>query len=215
MSDNSYAQQMLNRIQNAQKMGGKDRLQIGEHRLALISFGQVENQKKGKSGQYRLVAEFEVQQSTTYDAGIKRSVSFFVARPEYPEYEEDRAKEFIDAVGRCVGDQRGTAATGADLLDGKLRGVVIDVDVQGEVDENGQPKRGARGNQFQNEIWSPLGQTLEQVQAAWAELAPKYATETKAAPQQQQTQAAPAPLTQGTPSGWGNGAGGGSLLRGK
>jgi hypothetical protein len=174
---NNYAKKLLAKIGSASKTGGKDRLGIGNHRLALLSFYETKNQQEGKAGPTRLVAEFEVLESTNpaYTAGMKRSISFFVTRPEYPGYEQARAQELIECVANCLGDKRSVPEVGEDMYDGKIcRGVVMECVVEGEVDENGQPKRGARGNQFQSENWRAVPQTLSDVAAAKAELDQKW-----------------------------------------
>lgn len=218
----SYADELLDTIANAKKMGGKDRLVAGNHRLAVLSFTRKKNQKAGKSGQYRLNVDFEVQASDIYKPGTKASISFFVERPEYPEYEHDRAKSFIDACAACLSDTRGTAALGGEMMSDaqRGRGIVLDIQVTPDLHEDGTPKKGPKGNIYTSETWVPIQQTWEQVAEARTALDQVHgqfkpeggqgraSVQQQAAPQQNQTQA-PA----GSAFVAGQGTGGSSLLR--
>ena len=169
MSDNDYAARLLNKIATADKMAGKDRLVVGRHRVALLSLDRRLNRK---TKDYRIQASFEVLQSDVYKPGTKASTSFFVERSEFPEYEHDRARTFIDACAACLGDTRGTAAMGGDLLDPgqRGRGIVIDVVVTADLNEDGSPKKGKKGNTYTSETWIPVMQTWDQVAEARVEL---------------------------------------------
>lgn len=185
MTPEEYAQQLLNRIGNATKMGGKGRIPVGQHRLALLAFGFQPNQKTKDN---RLQADFVVVQSTTLAPDAKCSVSFFVERTEYPKYEDDRCKSFIEACGACVSDQRGTPAMGADLMTGKGRGIVLDCLITPDTDEQGQPKRGKKGNVYTSETWTALPQTWADVEAAGRDLTARFGAVASAAPAQNRYQ---------------------------
>ncbi len=227
-----YVDDYMNKISTAEKMGGKDRLVAGTHRLALLSFDRRYNRK---SKDHRLQASFEVVQSTVYPQGAKVSTAFFIERSEFPEYEHDRARSFIDACAACVGDQRGTGPLGGEMMgEGQRgRGIVIDVTVTPDMNEDGTPKRGKKNNIYTSETWAPVQQTWEQVAEARADLDKvhgPYRPESGQGggrPAQQQTpqwsqpqgqvqqQPAQTQQTATQPQGWGGGggAGGGSLLR--
>jgi len=224
----------MQNISNAEQMGGKDRLVAGKHRLALLSFDRRKNQK---TKDHRLQASFEVVQSTVYQPGAKVSTAFFVERSDYPEYENARAKAFIDACAACVGDTRGTGHLGGEMItEGQRgRGIVIDVTVTPDMNEDGSPKKGKKGNIYTSEEWAPVTQTWEQVAEARAELDRTHGVYRPAGEparqqqtQQQQNWSQPQggqaqQQTASQPQGWGNqnqtqttnpqGNGGGSLLR--
>lgn len=201
-----YAEDLMNRIGSAQKMGGKDRLVIGQHRLALLSFQRVPI-KKSASNEHRLQAEFAVINSNVYQKGAKCSVAFFTERSNYPEYEFARAKDLIDACISCITDmpeqRKVTAVFGGEMLSPAqaARGIVVDVTITGDVNEDGSAKRGKKGNQYTSETWAPVPQTLSNVAATRADLDKTYPLQlAQAAPQGQQMQQG---YTQGPPAGYG------------
>jgi hypothetical protein len=168
-----YADSMLAKIANAQRMKTRNALAIGKHRVALLTFMEV---KSNKGHEVRLQADFEVQQSTVYQPGARGSIAFFVNRSKFPEYEYDRARQLIDALLASITDLpeqvRNTAAFGDGVLgpEQRGRGVVLDVEVTGDINEDGSPKKGPKGNQYTSETWTPLPQTQADVATARAEL---------------------------------------------
>lgn len=170
---NEHARALLARIGAQGKMTGRDKLVVGKHRLAVLEFARKTSKKNPHNTEGRYQASFIVVESNVYSPGQKCSVAFFVERSNFPEYEFDRAHQFIDAVAACTNDTRGTAAAGEDMLDptkNAARGVVLDVVVTGDVNEDGSAKKGKKGNQYTSELWTPLAQTPEMVAAARAEL---------------------------------------------
>lgn len=164
---------MLAKIANAQRMKTRNALAIGKHRVALLTFMEV---KSNKGHEVRLQADFEVQQSTVYQPGARGSIAFFVNRSKFPEYEYDRARQLIDALLASITDLpeqlRNTAAFGDGVLgpEQRGRGIVLDVEVTGDINEDGSPKKGPKGNQYTSETWSPLPQSMADVATARAEL---------------------------------------------
>lgn len=205
-----FADNMLSRIANAQRMTGRDRLVTGKHRIALVNFGE---RKSNKGNEMRLQADFEVIQSTVYQPGAKCSVAFFVNRSNFPEYEQDRARQFIDACAASVtdlsDDKRSTMAFGEIMFAGYARGLVIDVTVTGDMNEDGSPKKGKKGNQYTSESWSPVVQTRAEIGKLGVELTQRHGApgqEGQAQQQQQQQQSQPVQqqtVQQNQPQGWG------------
>ena len=229
-----YVDDYMAQIENAEKMGGRDRLVVGKHRLALLSFDRRKNQK---TKDHRLQASFEVVSSDVYQPGAKVSTAFFIERSDFPEYESSRAQDFIAACAACVGDTRGVGPLGGEMLreEQRGRGIVIDVTVTPDLDSDGQPKKGKKGNVYTSETWAPIQQTWEQVAEARADLdkvhgqykpeganrqgTQRQQTQQWSEPQGQQTQTQQATQPQGwgsqqnQPQGGQTQGGGGSLLR--
>lgn len=197
-----YADELMNRIGSTQKVGRRNSLVIGKHRLALLSFQRKVSKKPG-AREGRLEAEFEVVNSTAYQPGTKCSVAFFVERPNFPEYEYNRAKDLIDTCIASVSDleehRKVSAVFGGEMLSPAqaARGIVLDVNVVGDVDENGQPKRGKKGNQYSSEMWTVAGpQSRAEIAGNRVELDKRAPLVLEEQPQMQQ-----APQGYGQPQG--------------
>lgn len=191
------AKAYLNKARSVPKQKGGNRLPKGKHRLALLRLGLVQNKK---TKDQRMEATFEVVQSTALPAGQKASIAFFIQRTNFPEYEFNRMQDFADACDACLGEKIGEA-----LVTEKGRGIILDLTITEELDDEGQVKRSGRGNVCTSEIWAAIPQTWEMVAEARAELTKTHGPFDGAVLQEQETQqqiSAPAP-NPGTQQGGG------------
>lgn len=171
-SQEEYARQLLEQagVGSTEKMGKGNRLKVGKHQVALLNMGFVKNLKNNGIGPMRLQADFHVIQSTTYVSGAKASISFFIQRGNYPEYEVSRYQDMVEAIAGSLQDTRPQAQIGAECMTAKGRGVVLDVEITEDLDDEGQVQRGKSGQPFTAETWAPVSQTWDQVGETRADL---------------------------------------------
>jgi len=160
----------------------------GEHTVLLKRF----NVKESAKGKGKIVeADFVVLESTTDTPKTTRGWPWFIGAAGWQgTYAESRLKEFLECVGKCIGDTSPISHIGASLAGpGQAgRGLILKVSVF-----DGKPKK-APGTGFYQEIkWTPVAQGLEDIQAARATLdegAPTLQPAAQAAPAQQAAQPA-------------------------
>ena len=158
-------------VENAKSIGGfTGRLGIGEHTLTLTRFAVKESQKdKTKI----LEADFRVVDSTSHNPRESRGWAWFIQAKGFAgSYEEARAKAFLEAVAKCIGDTSGIAAIGSALAGPAQpgRGLKIRCVVSPQTNRDGSPKLSPKGDVYTNIEWLPVIQTLDDIQAARAEL---------------------------------------------
>lgn len=136
------------------------RLGAGNHRVAIKKFGLKQSQKTGNI----LEADFLVLKSTTIPRGESRGWAWFInAKGEFAaQYEEARAKEFLVAVQKCIGDTSDVSSIGSQLASAPQpgRGIVLDVQITLQTNRDGSPKCNAKGEQYTNATWMAVPQEL-------------------------------------------------------
>ncbi len=135
------------------------RFGLGTHKLVLLAFRVKDsNKNEGKI----LESDFMVLESATEEPGSTRGWPWFIGKAGWTgTYETARAKEFLDTVGECIGDTRGTQAIGSDLASEAQsgRGLTIIAEVT-----NGN-KKDKDGNPYKNISWKKVPQTLAEIAA--------------------------------------------------
>jgi hypothetical protein len=138
----------------------------GEHTVLIKRF----NVKESAKGKGKIVeADFVVLESTT-DTGlpVTRGWPWFIGAPGWQgTYAESRLKEFLTAVGQCIGDTSPISVIGANLAGAAQlgRGIMLKVSVF-----DGKPKKAPATGFYQEIRWTPVTQTLEDIQKARAML---------------------------------------------
>lgn len=192
MSDFSH---IFSGIQNAKPVSSfTPRLPVGRHIVAIKKYGGKQSQSA-----MGVILELDcvVMQTTNpqLKVGESRGWAWFPGQSGWGgQYEQGRAKEFIEQAGSGAGDARDVTSVGDSLTKGEYTGVLIAVDITQQFERDGAtPKRDKKGNPTFNATWSAVpGQDANSVQASRTQMS-AYAAAEPAAPAQspaQQTQAA-------------------------
>lgn len=145
-------------------------LQPGTHVVVLTEYRRKKSDKEMGN---IIEADFIVLESDVHDEGETRGWAWFIDAPGWTgKYNKYRAKDFLQQMGACIGDERDTKAIGADFVskEQKGRGTKIKVVVTPVMDDNGEPRRRKNGEVIANAEWIPIEQTLDEVQEMRAQL---------------------------------------------
>jgi hypothetical protein len=177
-------------IENAESPGGHlPRLGIGTHVIQIDAFrGKPSKKQMGTI----LEADFVVESSNVHAPGEKRGWPFYPQAPGWlGVYEKDRVKQFYGAIDGSLGlPPRPTKETGGALTSGSLRGLRLQVTVEQAYGDDGQPLRDKKGRPITNAMYSPIKQSMQDVQATAAKMPPPRQAAAGGAPAQQFQQTA-------------------------
>ena len=163
-------------------------LPVGKHRVALAKYG---GKVSGKDKSVFLEAEVIVLETDNADVkiGARHSWPWFINKPDEFGYTHSRAKNFIEVVQACVGNEDDTKDFGCALAADfesetpDCYGIVLEADVVQVFAANGTPRLGKKGNSVFNANWTPIAQGPEDIAATrvlLAELEPAPAAKPQA-----------------------------------
>lgn len=144
-------------------------LPIGTHKLILTKFGPARTRNVG----IKLEAEFLVVESNSAMVGGTYGWAWFIqSQGDGARYEQGRAKEFHQLVNSSAGMQpRPENQIGADLAAGKFNGLQITANVTQATDKrSGAPKFKKDGTPATRITWTPLNQTMQDIEAMRGQL---------------------------------------------
>jgi hypothetical protein len=145
-------------------------LGVGEHVVVLTEYRRKQSDKEMGN---IIEADFVVLESDVHEEGEARGWAWFIDAPGWTgKYNKYRAKDFLQQMGKCIGDERESKAIGADFVSKsqKGRGTKIKVVVTPVMDDDGQPRRRKNGEVIANAEWIPIEQTLDDVKEMRAQL---------------------------------------------
>lgn len=150
-------------------------LPLGKHHLALVKYG---GKTSAKDKTVFLEAEFIVLSSANPNvrAGTRHSWPWFINKPDEYGYTHSRAKNFLEVLQKCIGNQSDTTAFGNALAedfegtDPEGFGIMVDAEVVQVMDASGNARRGKRGQEVLNVNWSSVVQDEGDIIATRARL---------------------------------------------
>jgi len=148
----------------------------GKHRVALVKYG---GKTSHKDRSIFLEAEFIILSSDNPDVrpGARHSWPWFVNKPDEFGYTHARAKNFLEVLQKCIGNEADTTSFGNALAEDfstehpEAYGMMLDVDVIQVKDAKGDPRRGRKGNEVFNPVWSAIPQDSDDIEATRTTLA--------------------------------------------
>jgi len=145
----------------------------GKHQVALVKYG---GKVSGKDKTVFLEAEFIILSTNNENVkpGARHSWPWFINKPDEYGYTHARAKNFLETVQRCVGNEEDIKAFGRSLAEDfesdnpQGYGIVLDVVVIGVTDAKGESRRGRKGNEIFNATWASVAQEPADIEATRA-----------------------------------------------
>ena len=172
MSEVNY-DELFDSVANAKPMGGfQPKLTPGTHLVAIKNYSVKTSAKKpGKDP--KIECDFVIVKSDTIPVGAVRSWTWFISYGDFPEYEQERAKQFLECIKEGTGETKETNALGKDYIkaDQKARGIVLTATVYNQLEDDGKtPKKSAKGADMTNANWASVKQTEADIAAMRAKI---------------------------------------------
>lgn len=178
----------------------------GAHQVALVKYGP---KVSGKDRSVFLEAEFVVLSTNNENVrvGSRYSWPWFINKPDEFGYTHARAKDFLENVQGCIGNEENVKQFGAALAadfetdQPQAYGLVLDATVECVTDGKGNRRLGRKGNEVFNVTWGAISQDDADIEATRAKLAEIDTQPSKAKPRPVTRTVAPEPATTPQPNG--------------